>query len=103
MKNSDRVPDQDADVSFRDVAPALETICWVIVVLTPLFRWANGPPVTSDQAVVQITLVALALAGAIGLRIYRYRQAKRANDLRPTEAGGRASSSDIESAREEET
>lgn len=60
------------DIHFRDIAPALEFICWVIVALAPFLRLINGPAVTTDQFVVQITLFSLALLGAVGLRIYGF-------------------------------
>jgi hypothetical protein len=60
-------------VRFRDVAPAIEFMCWVVVVLAPILRWVNGAAVTDDQFVVQVALVCLALGGAVGLRIYQWR------------------------------
>jgi hypothetical protein len=58
------------DIHFRDIAPAIEFICWVVVVLAPLLRLVNGAAVTTDQFVIQVALFSMALAGAIGLRIY---------------------------------
>jgi hypothetical protein len=62
---------------FRDVAPAIEFVCWVVVVLAPILRWINGPAVTGDQFAMQIGLVSLAAMGAIGLRWYNWRQKNR--------------------------
>lgn len=59
------------EIHFHDIAPAIEFACWVVVVLCPLLRLINGAAVTSDQFVFQVTLFSLALAGGIGLRIYR--------------------------------
>ena len=59
-------------VHFRELAPALEFLCWVVVLLAPLLRWINGPPVSRDQAVTQILLVTLAVTGAVSLRAYNY-------------------------------
>lgn len=59
------------EVHFRDVAPAIEFVCWVVAVLVPLLRWINGPPVTSDQAAVQAVLFGFAVLGAVGLRLYQ--------------------------------
>jgi hypothetical protein len=59
------------DIHFRDLAPAIEFVCWVVVVLSPLLRLINGPAVTSDQFIIQVTLFSLALIGAIGLRLYQ--------------------------------
>lgn len=64
--------DKATDIRFRDVAPAIEFMCWVVVALAPFLRLANGAAVTSDQFLIQVTLFCLALAGAIGLRIYNY-------------------------------
>jgi hypothetical protein len=62
------------EIHFRDVAPAIEFVCWVIVVLAPLLRLVNGPPVTNDQLVIQITLFSVALLTAIALRVYQLRR-----------------------------
>jgi hypothetical protein len=63
-------------VQFHDVAPALEFMCWTVVALTPFLRWVNGPAVTTDQFVVQVGLVVIALVGAFSLRFYHWRQRK---------------------------
>jgi hypothetical protein len=60
------------DIHFRDIAPAIEFVCWVIVALCPLLRLINGAAVTDDQFVIQISLFSLALAGGIGLRVYNF-------------------------------
>jgi hypothetical protein len=59
------------DVHFRDVAPAIECVCWLVVVIAAGLRMVNGAPVTYDQLLVQVTLFTVALGGAIGLGIYR--------------------------------
>jgi hypothetical protein len=59
-----------SEIHFRDIAPAVEFVCWVVVVLAPLLRLVNGAAVTTDQFVIQIALFSMALTGAIGLRIY---------------------------------
>jgi hypothetical protein len=48
---------------------AIEFCCWVVVALVPFLRWVNGPAVTTDQFVVQCSLVSLALIGGLTLRI----------------------------------
>lgn len=58
------------DIHFRDIAPAIEFVCWVVVMLCPLLRLINGPAVTDDQHLVQVTLFSLALLGAASLRLY---------------------------------
>jgi hypothetical protein len=58
------------EIHFRDIAPAIEFVCWVIVVLAPILRLINGPAVTDDQFVIQLTLFLLALVGGISLRVY---------------------------------
>lgn len=58
------------DIHFRDVAPAIEFVCWVVVVLCPLLRLVNGAAVTDDQLVIQVALFSLALVIAVCLRLY---------------------------------
>ena len=69
MKDDSESPQ---DVHFRDVAPAIEFACWVVVLLAPLLRLVNGPAVTSDQFVIQVSLFAMALIGGVGLRLYQF-------------------------------
>ena len=58
------------DIQFRDLAPAIEFMCWVVVAVAPILRIINGAAVTTDQFVFQVTLFSLALTCGIGLRIY---------------------------------
>lgn len=58
------------NIHFCDIAPAIEFVCWVVVLLAPLLRWVNGPAVTDDQFVIQVTIFSLAMIGALGLRMY---------------------------------
>jgi hypothetical protein len=58
------------DILFRDIAPAIEFVCWVVVLLCPFLRLVNGPAVTYDQFIIQVTLFSVALAGGIALRLY---------------------------------
>ena len=60
------------DVRFSDIAPALEFMCWMVLLLAPFLHWINGPPVSRDQAVIQVSLVALAALAAFSLRVYNY-------------------------------
>ena len=60
------------DIHFRDIAPAIEFMCWVVVVLAPILRLINGAAVTTDQFVIQVTLFSIALVSAIGMRIYNF-------------------------------
>jgi hypothetical protein len=62
--------------TFREIAPALEFACWVVVGLAPFLRWVNGAAVTRDQFVIQIALTSSALAGALSLRFYNYRASR---------------------------
>jgi hypothetical protein len=64
--------------TFRDIAPAIEFACWVVVALAPLLRWVNGAAVTDDQFAIQVGLTSTALVGALGLRFYDYRVQRRA-------------------------
>jgi hypothetical protein len=63
---------------FRDVAPALEFCCWIIVILAPLLRWVNGAAVSDDQFGLQTALFAAAVVGAVSLRIYLLRAGRSA-------------------------
>lgn len=59
------------NLRFRDVAPAIEFVCWTVVVLAPFLRLVNGAAVTDDQFVIQAALFTIALIGGIGLRVYQ--------------------------------
>jgi hypothetical protein len=59
--------DSDPNVQFRDVAPAIEFVCWVVLIM-PVLRAINGPAVTDDQFAFQIILFVVALVGATSLR-----------------------------------
>jgi hypothetical protein len=63
--------DENLSIRFRDIAPALEFMCWAVVVLAPLLRLVNGAAVTDDQFAIQVAVFTAALFGAIGLRIYQ--------------------------------
>ncbi len=77
-RDENQEPDLGHDVQFRDVTPAIEFICWTVVVLGPLLRWVNGPAVTDDQFMIQVGLVSCAALGVVGLRVYNWRS-KRPN------------------------
>lgn len=64
-------PKSNQEPHFRDIAPAIEFICWVVVLLAPLLRFINGPAVTDDQFVIQVTLFATAMLGGCILRLYQ--------------------------------
>lgn len=61
---------QQPNVQFRDVARAIEFMCWAIAVLSLLLRVANGAAVTDDQLAFQVIMFAGTCAGASGLRFY---------------------------------
>jgi hypothetical protein len=61
----------ESSIRFCAVAPAIEFACWVVALLAPVLRLINGPAVTSDQFVIQVSLFGLALVGGIGLRAYQ--------------------------------
>lgn len=55
---------------------AFELGCWTMVALAPFLTWVNGPPVSTDQAVVRTAVFSLAFVGGIvltGLRLFRKR------------------------------
>ena len=64
--------DAEEPICFRDLAPAIEFCCWVVVALAPFLRWVNGAAVTDDQFVIQVVLVSLAFLGGVGLRLYQW-------------------------------
>lgn len=64
-------------VPFWQVTPAIEFICWVATALAPILRLINGPPVTDDQAFIQIALLVMAMFGALGFRLYNWRNRER--------------------------
>lgn len=64
-------------VDWREMLPAAEFCCWVVVLLAPLLRWINGAAVTDDQFYIQVGLTALALIGAVTLRLVNWRRARR--------------------------
>lgn len=64
-------------VDWREALPAAEFCCWVVVALAPMLRWINGAAVTDDQFYIQVALVTLALTGALSLRIWNGRRARR--------------------------
>jgi hypothetical protein len=83
MNDSDKSCSEsdEKEVRFRDVAPAIEFACWVVVALAPFLRWVNGAAVTDDQFVIQVSLVGLALVGALGMRFYNWRLSRRVDRL----------------------
>jgi len=66
--------DSPDDIHFRDIAPAIEFVCWVVVALAPVLRLINGAAVTTDQFAIQVALFSLAFTGGIGLRVYSFLQ-----------------------------
>lgn len=65
-------------IHFARVSPALEFCAWASVLLAPALRLANGPPVTDDQAALQIAIAVGALIPALVLRIYNWKTARSA-------------------------
>jgi hypothetical protein len=58
-----------------------EFCSWFVVVLAPILTWVNGPPVSTDQAVVRWIVFLLALTGGIvfsTMNFLRWRRQKRA-------------------------
>jgi len=70
MSKTDHEIDQNTEeITFSDISPALEFMCWVVVLLAPFLRWINGAAVTTDQFYIQVALFSAALTGAIVLRV----------------------------------
>ena len=72
MPDPQRSEDTVEEITFHDISPTLEFICWIVVFLAPILRWINGAAVTTDQYIIQMSLVSIALSGAVGLRIYHW-------------------------------
>ena len=73
VKSKDEEDEREAcneSVPFWQIAPAIEFVCCVVLVLAPMLRLINGAPVTDDQASIQISMVLIAIVGAVILRIY---------------------------------
>lgn len=68
---------EETAVDWRETLPAAEFCCWIVVALAPMLRWINGAAVTDDQFYIQVGLVTVALAGAVALRIWNKRRARR--------------------------
>lgn len=54
-----------------------ELSAWFMVVLAPVLTWVNGPPVSTDQAVVRTVVFALAITTGITLTIMRVLRRRR--------------------------
>lgn len=70
--DTEKKPDHES-IRFHDLAPALEFMCWVMVILIPFLRLVNGPAVTDDQFLIQCILAVIMLTGALSLRFYNWR------------------------------
>jgi hypothetical protein len=70
------------ELTLPEVLAWGETWCWMVLVLTPIIWWLQGPSVSTDQFIVRTALVVLAAAGGIGLRT-------RAWIRRPLQSAGR--------------
>lgn len=58
---------------------AIELMCWLVALLAPILRYANGPAVTPDQFAIQLGLSCTALFAAVVLRMYDWRRRRRAS------------------------
>ena len=65
------------NVPGHDVTSLVEATCWLMIVAAPVLRVIHGPPVSADQAAMQLGLVAAALVGAVGLRSWHWRARSR--------------------------
>ena len=62
-------------IRFRKILPALEFCAWISVLLPLVLHFLNGPPVTDDQAALQIATAAGSLIAALTLRVYNWKTA----------------------------
>lgn len=58
-----------AELTGSEALRWVEQMCWMILVMTPIVWWLQGPSVSPDQFVVRTALVILSAVGAIGLRV----------------------------------
>lgn len=79
---------RDDPIDLRSMA---ELGCWFMVALAPFLTWVNGPPVSTDQAVVRTTVFALALAGGVVLSVRRFARTARQASATPEEGAETAS------------
>ncbi len=77
-KNDHEINPETEEITFSDISPALEFVCWVVVCLAPFLRWVNGAAVTTDQFYIQVTLFSIAILGAVVLRVVHFLRGKRA-------------------------
>ncbi|QDV71897.1 hypothetical protein Spa11_00660 [Botrimarina mediterranea] len=78
-----QLPDEGSSkpIPLWQIAPAIEFVCWVVVGLAPLLYVIIGAPVTSDQAVLQVSIVVLAVLGAILMRVIGFRNSRGWKEL----------------------
>ena len=74
------VREPEPELTPAEIRGWLEFGCWTTLALTPFLYWANGPAVSQDQLVTRIALVVLAAIGAVGLRLYAWRERRKAGN-----------------------
>ena len=62
---------QESEEKPIDPKGMAEFSAWFMVVLAPILTWVNGPPVSTDQAVVRTIVFTLALSVGIVLTTMR--------------------------------
>src|SRR5579871_40071 len=68
---------------YRDELTSAETLywaecfAWMMLVMTPIIWWLQGPSVSTDQFVVRKSLLVISGVAAIGLRIAALRRRRR--------------------------
>jgi len=72
-KRSREIPEPTSEITFKESARLLEIACWTILALVPVLRWINGPAVSADQFVIQVTIACAAALIATRLRLYNRR------------------------------
>lgn len=70
MNNQDVAADGKQD--HRIPLWVVEVGCWTTVLLAPFLYWVNGPAVSTDQLVMRIVVLGLALLGGIAIRSVRW-------------------------------
>lgn len=61
----------DGPLTREEVLGWFEFGCWVVLALTPMLYYVNGPAVSTDQLVTRAALVTLSAIGAVGFLVRR--------------------------------
>ncbi len=77
MTDSESPDVPDSEEAPMDPRALAEFSAWFMVVLAPILTWVNGPPVSTDQAVVRTVVFSLALLVGLVLTTTRFVRKRR--------------------------